>query len=281
MNYRLRSLLPLTLLLTIFIGQAVSYSSGPPAGNAGAPGNGTCASAGCHNSFGLNTGSGQLSLETNIPQEGFLPGEKYTVTVKMVQAGSSIFGFQTLPYGETAKEGIGMIDLTDTDRTRTITSSSGTYAEQTKIGSAATDSAVWSFDWIAPTDKGTGDVTIYTASLAGNGNGNRQGDRVYTAQLQVFENPTASLDQLNEIATGNLYPNPTADILSLDLELQESTPIRWSISDLQGRIWQTGETSTLASSWNTQFDLTELPAGLYQLEIKTASGRWREKIVKR
>lgn len=280
MNYRLRSLLSLTLLLIIFIGQVVSYSSGPPAGNAGAPGNGTCASAGCHNSFGLNTGSGELSLETNIPQEGFLPGEKYTVTVKMLQGGGSIFGFQTLPFGETEQKGVGTIEITDTDRTKTITVSSGTYAEQTKTGSTSVDSAVWSFDWIAP-EKGTGDVTIYTASLAANGNGNRQGDRVYTAQLQVSENPTASLDQLNEIAEANLYPNPTADLLTLDLQLEEATPIRWSISDLQGKTWQTGETSTLNGTWNTQFDLSELPAGLYQLELKTASGRWREKIVKR
>lgn len=280
MNYRLRSLLSLTLLLIIFIGQVVSYSSGPPAGNAGAPGNGTCASAGCHNSFGLNTGSGELSLETNIPQEGFLPGEKYTVTVKMLQGGGSIFGFQTLPFGETEQKGVGTIEITDTDRTKTITVSSGTYAEQTKTGSTSVDSAVWSFDWIAP-EKGTGDVTIYTASLAANGNGNRQGDRVYTAQLQVSENPTASLDQLNEIAEANLYPNPTADLLTLDLQLEEATPIRWSISDLQGKTWQTGETSTLNGTWNTQFDLSELPAGLYQLELKTSSGRWREKIVKR
>lgn len=281
MKKYVRFYLPLTVFLIFFVGQVISRSSGPPAGNTGAPGNSTCASSGCHNSFGLNTGSGQLSIETDIPQDGFLPGERYTVTVKMIQGGSTIFGFQTLPYGETTQEGVGTITITDTERTRATTVSSRTYAEHIKNGTTATDSAVWAFDWIAPADKGTGDVTIYAASVAANGNGNRQGDRVYTAQLQVSENPTATLDQLKEISAGNLYPNPTAGILSLTLELQEATPIRWSISDLQGRIWQTGETSTLTSNWNTQFDLTELPGGLYQLEIKTASGRWREKVVKR
>lgn len=280
MNIRFRFFLPLIVFLIIFIGQVVSYSSGPPPGNAGAPGNNTCASAGCHNSFGLNTGSGELSLETNIPVSGFSPGETYAITVKIKQAGSPIFGFQSLLFGEEVQTGVGTVVITDATRTRTISSSGSTYAEQTKAGSASVDSAIWSFDWVAP-EKGTGDVTLYTAALAANGNGNRQGDRVYTTNFQFFENLTASLEELSEIAEANLYPNPTTDFLTLNLSLVESTPIQWTISDLQGRTWQQGETSTLTSGWNTRFDLTVLPAGLYQLEIKTNSGRWREKIIKR
>lgn len=280
MNYRLRSLLPLSLLLIIFVGQAVSYSSGPPSGNTGAPGNNTCATAGCHNSFGLNAGTGLLSLETTVPQIGFTPGETYTVTVKMKEAGKSIFGFQALMFGTAEQKGVGTVSITDASRTKTLTNVGNAYAMQTKTGSTAADSAVWSYDWVAPA-KGTGEVTLYSASVASNGNGNRVGDYVYTSTLMVSEAPTASLEELSEIAAANLYPNPTTDFLTLDLRLAEATPIQWTISDLQGRTWQQGETSTLTSGWNTQFDLSELPSGLYQLEIKTASGRWREKVVKR
>lgn len=280
MKNPLRFFLPLTIFLLIFVGQVASYSSGPPSGNTGAPGNNTCATSGCHISFDLNSGSGILSLESTVPQEGFTPGETYTITVKMKESGKSIFGFQSLLFGTTSQAGVGTISITDASRTKTLTNVGNAYVMQTKTGSAAADSATWSYDWIAPA-KGTGEVTLYGASVAANGNGNRIGDYVYTSTLVLEEAAAASLEDLSEIAAANLYPNPVTDLLSLDLTLEEATPIRWSISDLHGRTWQTGETSTLSSGWNTQFDLSELPAGLYQLELKTASGRWREKIVKR
>lgn len=280
MKNHLRFSIPLLIFCVVCAGQLASYSSGPPPGNSGAPGNNTCASAGCHNSFPLNSGNGDLTISTNIPEAGFLPGERYTVTVRMKEDSRTIFGFQTLPYGESAQQGVGTIQLTDTERTRTITASGNTYAEQTKTGSSAADSAVWSFDWIAP-QEATGDVTLYTAAIAANGNGNRQGDRVYTTSLRVSENPTASLEELREIATGTLFPNPFSDQIHLAIELSEPTPIHWTVVSIDGRMISFGETSTLSGTWNKSIDLSAVPAGLYSLEVRTQSGRWTEKILKR
>lgn len=280
MKHVVRISLPLSLFCLLFIGQVASYSSGPPPGNTGAPGNNTCASAGCHNTFGLNSGPGILSVSTDIPQSGFLPGETYSITVSMKESSRTIFGFQSLLFGEAAQSGVGTIQLTDTERTRTITASGNTYAEQSKTGSAAVDSAIWSFDWLAP-DKGTGDVTIYTAAMAANGNGNKQGDRVYTSALLISENPTASLVELSEVAEAQLYPNPVQDQLSIRVTLSEPTPMRWQIHALDGRLVSSGETSTQSGSWNKVFDLSSLANGLYLLEIRTNSGRWTERILKR
>lgn len=280
MKNHLRFSIPLLMFCVVCASQLASYSSGPPPGNTGAPGNSTCASAGCHNSFGVNSGSGLLSITTDIPETGFLPGEQYTITVKMKEDARTIFGFQTLPYGESEQNGVGTILLTDTERTRTITASGNTYAEQTKTGSSAADSAVWSFDWIAP-QGATGDVTLYTAAIAANGNGNRQGDRVYTTALQISENPTASLEDLRELAEANLFPNPVLDRLQLNLILADPTPIRWMILGLDGSHISSGETSTLSGTWNKSFDLSGFPAGIYTLEIRTQSGRWSERILKR
>lgn len=219
-------------------------------------------------------------MSTDIPQSGFLPGETYSITVSMKESSRTIFGFQSLLFGEAAQSGVGTIQLTDTERTRTITASGNTYAEQSKTGSAAVDSAIWSFDWLAP-DKGTGDVTIYTAAMAANGNGNKQGDRVYTSALLISENPTASLVELSEVAEAQLYPNPVQDQLSIRVTLSEPTPMRWQIHALDGRLVSSGETSTQSGSWNKVFDLSSLANGLYLLEIRTNSGRWTERILKR
>ena len=280
MPLRIHLTAPLVVGALVLATQAISYSSGPPPGNAGAPGNNTCATAGCHNSFAVNSGDGVVGITTNIPESGFVPGETYTVTLKALDAGMSAFGFQALAYAASKPGGVGQVVLTDTDRTRTIGSGGNTYVEQNSAGSNATDSTTWSFDWVAP-DKGTGDVSFYAAFVAANNNGNRQGDYVYTTNSLFPENLTASLSEIPEIAAASVYPNPVADIVSISLLINQPTEFHWKWVNIQGSVVSAGMRDLKPGEFSRSWDLSDLPAGLYVLELATNRGRWQQKVVKR
>ena len=67
-----------------------AFSTGGPAGNTGSPfDNSTCASA-CHNT----TNVGTVDITTDIPQEGYTPGETYNITITGSTATSQKYGFQ-------------------------------------------------------------------------------------------------------------------------------------------------------------------------------------------
>jgi hypothetical protein len=73
-----------------------SNPNGAPAGAAGAPNdpaNG-CARSGCHS--GGNTARAGL-IGSDIPSQGYTPGQTYTFTVQIEQAGISKWGFQISP----------------------------------------------------------------------------------------------------------------------------------------------------------------------------------------
>src|SRR5215471_10216444 len=54
-----------------------AYSAGPPAGFTGAPQEQTCVV--CHNSFGLNSGTGTVTINTPA---SYQPGQTYQITVQ-------------------------------------------------------------------------------------------------------------------------------------------------------------------------------------------------------
>ena len=60
------------------------------------------------------------------------------------------------------------------------------YVEHTQNGSSRiqTGSQTYEFDWTPPATA-VGNITIYVAGNAANGNGNEQGDHIYTANYTL------------------------------------------------------------------------------------------------
>jgi hypothetical protein len=151
-------------------------------GSSGAPGEGTCTS--CH---GGGAG-GSVSLTSNIPASGFVPGATYNMSVTVSQTGQPLFG-------------IGLESLTAANlQAGTLSAGSGTQVQvktgrqnliHTLGGGASANSKTFSFNWTAPATA-AGNVTFYYAGLAANGNGVEDaGDNTY-AGSQVFSPQAAA-----------------------------------------------------------------------------------------
>src|SRR5689334_1551206 len=94
-----------TFLFTLILGLAwttyiFAFSMGPEPAMNGINGNAqTCATAGCHSSFALNSGGGSVSV-SGLPATGWVAGQTYPLTVTITRTGQRAFGFQLSAVGD-------------------------------------------------------------------------------------------------------------------------------------------------------------------------------------
>ncbi len=169
---------------------AHGFSSGPPAGRTGAPGEQTCATAGCHQGS-LNAGPGTFAI---IAPAVYEPGEVYQITVRHTTNDSSRrrWGFQ-LTALTTANNKAG--NLANAGGSTSVLDDDGPgfnrqYIEHTLVGTfqGQTSQASWTFNWTAP-DTDLGPVIFYAAGNQANNDGNNTGDQIYTARDAVMTGP--------------------------------------------------------------------------------------------
>ncbi len=191
--------LALTALLTI---RGVQYSSAPPAGTTGAPGEGNC--TGCHAGNPLNGGGGSVQIgltdAQGNPLSGYIPGQTHNVTVYATHPNFTRFGFSTTALtsdnnaaGNFPNPGMGMGVQTANGRQYVGHTSSGT-------NSPVAGEMTWTFPWQAPATD-VGNLTFYVCVNAVNGNGNTVGDFVYTASrtfAAFVPPPTIAVLPLND-----------------------------------------------------------------------------------
>ncbi|HEY2971031.1 MAG TPA: PQQ-dependent sugar dehydrogenase [Pyrinomonadaceae bacterium] len=156
-----------------------AFSSGPPAGYTGAPGEEPEACAECH--VPADAGTGHISI--TAPQT-YVPGQTYQITVTHSNTDPTRlrWGFE-LTVLDTSDEKAG--NLQTTDSFTQILNNQGPggarqYIEHSAVGTfvGQQNSASWTFNWTAPaTDIGT--VTFYTAGNQANNDGNTSGDYIY------------------------------------------------------------------------------------------------------
>ncbi len=177
--------------------RAVANSGGPPLGRTGAPGELTCATAGCHGTSTV-TSPGQVSI-LGLPST-YTPGTTYdNLQVKLEDPSAMRWGFQLV--AKTAAGAVaGTLTPADTAQTQVFSG----YLEHKTAGTFAGTgtSATWGFSWTAPT-AGTGAVTFHAAGNAANNNGIADsGDRIYTAQSSAVAEQAG--DATPPTAVGNL-----------------------------------------------------------------------------
>jgi len=146
-----RSLLIFSVLISGAFGgdENSDFPSGSPAGYTGSPGDGhDCTD--CHNGS-ASTVTGWIT--SNIPADGYTPGNTYTITVTV--SGSGQKGFEVSPQNIT-----GALLGTLMAGTNSHLVGNGKYVTQNSKTNA--NPATWSFSWTAP-QTGTGSVTFYGA----------------------------------------------------------------------------------------------------------------------
>jgi len=245
------------LALTASTFLLVSFSSNPPDGKTGAPGESLCIE--CH-------APGNPPINGEISVEGFpasiTPGEDYTLTVvnRNTIGDAAKGGFQLTILGPFNTRAGLMSDPSD-NSTVTQTLSGRQYFEHAPAV-AYPDSNVlkWTVQWRAPELAGGSEITWYVAGNIANGNFDSSGDRVIAANGKgtIVLSATEDLSLQKPV----LYPNPGSDRINIIMP-DGTTP------DGDGIFYSTTG-SRMASASITQGTILtpDLPPGVYFVEIR-------------
>jgi hypothetical protein len=77
----------------------------------------------------------------------------------------------------------------------------------------------------------------------------------------------------NESAFGiEVFPNPAADVLNIQLELKQSTDVIFTLIDIAGKQVLSETLNNIAGQYLHQLNLNELASGVYNLQIQTDLG---------
>ncbi len=252
------------LLFTAMVGLAYlslsSYSAGPSA-SAGHVAVSGCGSTGsCHGAKNTATAVAIVIKDgaTTITNNKYTPGKKYSITVTGTNSSKQQFGYQFSATKGTATAGT----ISNVPSGSKIATAGGvSVAEQSGVITAAFGLSV-TFDWTAPA-AGNGPVTLSAAVNAVDGTGGTGNDVYNTAQVTLTESTTGIETLAKEIIV-KLYPNPTTNLLNVNLKTNTVA---------QAAIFNSYGQKVKELKLNQEFsviDVTELSAGLYYFNIDAA-----------
>ncbi|MGB0424672.1 MAG: T9SS type A sorting domain-containing protein, partial [Flavobacteriales bacterium] len=87
-----------------------------------------------------------------------------------------------------------------------------------------------------------------------------------------------SVNEIEELASLSVYPNPAADVLSVEMELTQSSAVVLTLSDIAGRTVHTEQANILGSS-RISIPVEQLQAGVYTLAIQINGQQVVRKII--
>jgi hypothetical protein len=159
----------------------ISSSTGSPGGRTGSVGDNGNTCTGCH----IGTATNKIGwITTNVPLHGYTPGQTYTLTATGTHAGVVKFGFE-LTVEDSEGNKVGILQLTELTRTKfTNASHAVTHTAAGNIPNGNSNS--WTMNWVAPSGI-DGNIGIYAAFNAANGNGNTSGDKIYKCSTFLSE----------------------------------------------------------------------------------------------
>lgn len=189
-------------VLLFSMGAASARSTGPNGRFTGAPGDNQAACTQCHTGAALNSGKGSVRIVFPGGAQ-YQPGATYRVKVEIRDPDQQRWGFQLTARLASNPAAAQAGDLRPTDgNARAICQDASANkpcpdaapiqlimhtADGTRNGTR--NGVDFEFDWTAPS-AGSGPVTMYVAGNAANGNGNNQGDLIYTSNLALDEAPS-------------------------------------------------------------------------------------------
>ena len=158
------------------------YAEGAPPGFSGGFGEQSCHA--CHFHRELNSGPGRVTI-AGVPDQ-FVPGERYSVTVTLLQPEMTLAGFQLTARLKDGGTQAGTFAPAPGEEARIGIERHGdiAYVSQRKSGTALTsaDTARWSLVWTAPK---SGDIVVFHAAAnAADGDGMVEGDYIHTTGME-------------------------------------------------------------------------------------------------
>jgi len=246
--YKILTILAIPSVLLLY-----SNSGGSPGGKTGSPGDGAANCTQCHDDGQALGQEGWIT--TDIPAEGYIPGETYTITVTGTYEGIGKMGFE-LTAEDDADNKLANFTITDANRTQfTNNDNAVTHTQEGNVPNGNTNT--WSVNWTAPLD--VDNTMFYAAVNAANGNGNNQGDQIFLTSLAVSKDVVSGIGNEYLANTINVYPNPASEYVLLDLP--EAS--QFSLIDIAGR----QILSKTSVGQTERVDVSALESGIYFIQI--------------
>jgi uncharacterized protein (TIGR03437 family) len=166
----------------------MGFSGGADPGNAGAPGDQTCARAGCH--AGTATTGRGVSIDFGSQGATYTPGQAQTWTIRVDGAQTAGYGFQVTARLASDERNAQAGAFEAVDGTAQVICRDGRVKTSTNpcrsdalieypTHTAASRTGSWMLRWTPPATA-SGDIKVYVVGNAVNLNGQPSGDQVFT-----------------------------------------------------------------------------------------------------
>lgn len=109
----------------------------------------------------------------------------------------------------------------------------------------------------------------------GNGNGGGNGGNGNGGNL--IEDGSASFHQLKGVL--QISPNPTTSQVHLSFQATESSTIQWRILNANGQVMRQNRSGAVSDYYQQQIDVSDLPKGVYFVQLQTEKDSFTEKLL--
>lgn len=284
--------LSLFALALLFLNNAGGYGSSSGEGLTGAPGdatlpNGTAKTCqACHNGGSFNpTAKIELFDEAGITAvTKYEPNKTYTIRLT-ITAGSgspSGYGFQMIDIRKSNNANVKGFLATAQQATgiQVTTISNGSQANRTYAEhNSRRASNIFNVKWKAPAS-GTGAVTFYAVGNAVNGSSSDAGDNGTGFVSIDFAELTSSMNELATQIDMKVFPNPTTENISIQLNSTKAKNIQIRLTDITGKL-------VLAENWQIQagdnakqIPIAQIAKGAYMVQLVENQDIISKKIIK-
>lgn len=260
------------------------FNNGADPGHSGVPGESNCAQ--CHAGT-LNPPGGFISVEfpTGL---NYLPSQRYTLTIRVSDPSARLFGFQlTVRSASNSRIQAGKLFSAETGTFVWCSSPDFTrQSEKPSIGCPtnqpiesiqqssprANPTNSWQVHWEAP-PPGVGNVVVYVAGNAANGNGQNSGDRIFTASYILSVGGALPSNSISATPESLAFRMPQGGPLPAAQQVRVSTaaPAGFLASSNQQWLSVTPSASSAPSVLMVSVTSANLPPGTYNGIITIAT----------
>jgi hypothetical protein len=281
MKHSVIYIISISAILSILTAETMSDNG--RAGAVGSPGETTCNTSQCHNSFPANTGGGSVRAESSMNNWTYDPLTTYYMSITVAKSGVGLFGVgaEILTSSNT---NAGSIIVTDPAHTTIKSAIVGGVSRKSLVhklnGGASQDSMVFNFSWTSP-DTTAGPLTMYFSGNATNANNAVTGDYIYTATQVILPASPNHVSDIITIDAFSVFPNPAEENITIHYTLQKNENVIALLYNVKGQV--TNRLFDELKSAGAHNDKIALPdnfsPGIYYLSLECASGKLSRKIL--
>lgn len=255
-------------------GAVVLKSSGSHISSTGAPGEESCAKAGCHVDAKIERDDNKVVTKLTLgnSEKTYTPASKYTIKLHVVKAGVGRFGFQVVALDSNNRtigtfavpQGSNLVQL----QKGPVNNFDRNYVTHTTAGNKpkVVGEIEWLFNWTASQNY-KGKVTFYYCVNATNMNNANTGDNLFLAS-ESFTATTTDVEE-NQLKSMDfrLYPTIASDYLTIDNESGFGNNTSYTVTSTGGMTLLKNYIE--GGSNNVVLPLVSLPNGIYYLHVTT------------